>query len=64
MELPFNSNEQNENERNVYVVWQLFLCSAKIYGYESAVRVVFGSSKLISPPPANRMATINVGAGQ
>lgn len=32
--------------------------------YESAVLVVFGSIKLIRPPPANRMATINVGAGQ
>lgn len=32
--------------------------------YESAVRVVFGSIKHIKPPPANRTATINVGAGQ
>lgn len=29
-----------------------------------AVFVVFGSNKLIKPPPANRTATINVGAGQ
>lgn len=30
----------------------------------SAVRVVFGSIKLNKPPPANKTATINVGAGQ
>lgn len=32
--------------------------------YVRAVFVVFGSSRLIRPPPARRMATINVGAGQ
>lgn len=32
--------------------------------YESAVRVVFGSIKLMRPPPASSTATMNVGAGQ
>lgn len=32
--------------------------------YDSAVRVVFGSIRDMRPPPANNIATMNVGAGQ
>lgn len=32
--------------------------------YVRAVFVVFGSMRLMRPPPASRTATINVGAGQ
>ena len=31
---------------------------------ESAFLVVFGRRRHMSPPPANRIATMNVGAGQ
>lgn len=44
--------------------YYLFLDLVQDHRYESAVRVVFGSIKHISPPPASRTATINVGAGQ
>lgn len=52
----------------VYYFFHFYLFSFNLvcrnHRYESAVRVVFGSIKLNKPPPANKTATINVGAGQ